>query len=126
MNECIFCKIVEGEVPSKKIYEDKKVLAFLDINPISAGHILVVPKKHSSDVFEISEKKMGDIGKVIKIVSTRVKEILKPDGIYIRQNNGKAAGQVVFHYHAHIVPVYDSSKNLSLDEVEDLLAVKES
>ncbi|MGI6423164.1 MAG: HIT family protein [Candidatus Dojkabacteria bacterium] len=126
MNECIFCKIVEGEVPSKKIYEDKKVLAFLDINPISAGHILVVPKKHSSDVFEISEKEMGDIGKVIKIVSTRVKEILKPDGIYIRQNNGEAAGQVVFHYHAHIVPVYDSSKNLSLDEVEDLLAIKES
>lgn len=107
MDNCIFCKIVNGEIPCSKVYEDENVLAFLDIQPKSAGHTLVIPKKHSENIFNIDEKNLIEVVKVVKMLSERIKERLNPTGIYTRQNNGEAVGQSVLHYHVHIIPNYD-------------------
>ena len=106
MNTCIFCKIVNGEIPSYKVYEDQDILAFLDIQPLTKGHCLVVPKKHYQDIFDIDE---GDLKKVIvgaKHISEKIKNTLKTDGIRISQSNGKAAGQDIMHFHLHVIPRY--------------------
>lgn len=104
MNDCIFCKIVNGEIPSKKIYEDEKIFAFLDINPVSTGHTLVIPKEHTLDFETISE---ADFNSVIdgakKIAKLLVKEY-NADGYTLVQNNGIA--QDVKHFHLHIIPKY--------------------
>ncbi len=110
MNDCIFCKIINGEIPSYKIYEDDDVYAFLDINPVSCGHTLVVPKEHYCDIFEIPDNLLSKINIVVKKLSSTIKEKLKCDGINVLQNNGSCAGQTVFHYHVHIQPVYVDSK----------------
>lgn len=110
MNDCIFCKIINGEIPSYKIYEDDDVYAFLDINPVSCGHTLVVPKEHYCDIFEIPDDLLSKVNIVVKKLSSRIKEKLKCDGINVLQNNGSCAGQTVFHYHVHIQPVYVDSK----------------
>src|SRR5690554_1451008 len=106
MEECIFCKIVRGEIPSKKIYEDENVYAFLDINPKSKGHTLVIPKKHSANIFEIEEDDLENIIKVVQQLAVHIKEKLDPEGMQIRQNNGEIAGQSVNHLHFHIIPKY--------------------
>lgn len=110
MNDCIFCKIVKGEIHSYKIYEDDDVYAFLDINSVSRGHTLVVPKEHYADIFEIPEDLLSKVNIVVKKLSSRIKERLECDGINILQNNGSCAGQTVLHYHVHIQPVYVDSK----------------
>ncbi len=110
MNDCIFCKIINGEIPSYKIYEDDDVYAFLDINPVSCGHTLVVPKEHYCDIFEIPDNLLSKVNIVVKKLSSTIKEKLKCDGINVLQNNGSCAGQTVFHYHVHIQPVYVDSK----------------
>lgn len=118
MNDCIFCKIVKGEIHSYKIYEDDDVYAFLDINPVSRGHTLVVPKEHYADIFEIPEDLLSKVNIVVKKLSSRIKERLECDGINILQNNGSCAGQTVLHYHVHIQPVYvDSKIDESLESV---------
>jgi len=102
--ECIFCKIIKGEIPASKIFEDKDMLCFLDILPINKGHVLVIPKKHAETVLqcdsEIWEKLMGRA----KVIVGAIKQSLNPDGINIFVNNGKAAGQEVPHLHIHVVP----------------------
>lgn len=103
---CLFCKIIDGAIPSYKIYEDADTLAFLTIGPHTKGHTLVVPKKHSSSVYDIEE---DDLYKTIlstQKVAKHIKDILKADGINIGQNNDRAAGQEVFHTHFHIIPRY--------------------
>ncbi|MCR4284237.1 MAG: HIT family protein [Parcubacteria group bacterium] len=104
MNDCIFCKIIKGEIPADKIYEDDNFLAFLDITPINLGHALLIPKNHYKDLFEIPDDTLCKIGPVIKKVAGAVKEGTKADGINIGMNNGRAAGQIVFHAHIHIMP----------------------
>ncbi|MEK7664021.1 MAG: HIT family protein [Patescibacteria group bacterium] len=104
--DCVFCKIVKDEIPSYKVYEDQDILAFLDIQPLTQGHTLVIPKKHCQDIFDIGE---SDLQKVIvsaKNVSEKIKNTLKADGIRISQSNGKAAGQDVMHFHLHVIPRY--------------------
>lgn len=118
MNDCIFCKIVKGEIHSYKIYEDDYVYAFLDINPVSRGHTLVVPKEHYADILEIPEDLLSKVNIVVKKLSSMIKERLECDGINILQNNGSCAGQTVLHYHVHIQPVYvDSKIDESLESV---------
>lgn len=117
MENCIFCKIVKNEIPSHKIYEDEDTLVFLDIQPLTKGHCLVIPKKHYQDIFDINE---NDLKKVIvsaKNISEKIKKTLKADGIRISQSNGKAAGQDIMHFHMHIIPRYKND-GISMSEVK--------
>ena len=109
MTDCIFCKIVNEEVPVKKIYEDEKTIAFLDREPLTSGHTLVIPKEHYEDIFDIPEELLKKVFVSVKKVSEILKEKLKCDGINIINSNGKVAQQDVFHYHVHVVPRYAGS-----------------
>jgi histidine triad (HIT) family protein len=104
MAGCIFCSIVRGEIPCFKVYEDEKVLAFEDINPISEGHTLVIPKRHSENLWEIPDEDLSAIHLVSKKIANAIRVTLKPSGIAALQLNGKGADQVVMHYHLHLVP----------------------
>jgi len=110
MEKCIFCKIVNGEIPSRKVYEDEKVLAFLDVNPISKGHVLIIPKKHFENIFDIDEDYLKKIITVSKKISLMVKDNLNANGINILHASGKDAQQSVFHFHIHLVPRYKDDK----------------
>jgi histidine triad (HIT) family protein len=112
MDNCIFCKIVRGEIPCFKVYEDEKVLAFEDINPISEGHTLIVPKSHAENLWEISEESLTAIHLASKKVAQAMKEVLKPTGVAALQLNGKGANQVVMHYHLHLIPRVSGSPEL--------------
>jgi histidine triad (HIT) family protein len=103
-NSCIFCKIVNGEIPSTKIYEDDNVLAFLDLSPVHKGHALIITKKHYENLFDADGKEISNIGKVLPKIVNAVKKGVNADGVVVTQNNGTAAGQVVFHVHFHIIP----------------------
>ncbi len=104
MADCIFCLIVAGKIPSTKVYEDSKVLAFLDINPVTEGHTLVVPKTHWETISQVPDAELGTIFEVVKQLATNLKEKLGADGLNIMQNNGPAAGQEIPHFHVHIIP----------------------
>src|SRR3989344_4166418 len=107
MKDCIFCRIIKGEIPSAKVFEDKDTLAFLDVNPVSKWHCLVVPKKHFQDVFDINSNDFQKIILAGKGLAKRLKEKLKADGVNLLQSNGKSAGQVIFHFHLHVIPRYN-------------------
>jgi histidine triad (HIT) family protein len=104
MENCIFCKIINKEIPCYKIYEDEFVLAFLDINPVVVGHTLVVPKKHFENIFDIEDKYLERIITVSSKISLKMKEVLGIEGINLYQANGSIAGQTVFHFHLHVLP----------------------
>lgn len=101
---CLFCKIIAREIPAQIVFEDADTLAFLDINPVNPGHTLVVPKRHSVDVFEIEENEWQGVMKTVRIVSHAIEKSLKPSGINLGMNNKSGAGQVIFHAHVHIMP----------------------
>ncbi len=107
-NNCIFCAIAAGEIPSFKVYEDDLVLAYLDINPFTRGHTLVIPKSHSEGLLDTDEKTLAETIARVKKVAAHLKAVLPCDGFNILQNNGEAAGQTVKHIHFHIVPRYGS------------------
>jgi histidine triad (HIT) family protein len=102
--DCIFCKIVAGELPSKKVYEDEKTLAFLDIHPVNAGHTLVVPKAHAKNIFEISGEDWAAVQETARTLSHKIETAVGADGINLAMNNREHAGQVVDHAHVHIIP----------------------
>lgn len=104
MEDCLFCKIVSGKVPCSKVYEDDYHLAFLDIYPANKGHTLVIPKKHYAHFSQIHPKEIGKLTEAVQKVALAVKEGCKADGINVFLNEGKAAGQVIFHAHFHVVP----------------------
>ena len=109
MEECIFCKIIKGEIPCFKIYEDDNTLAFADINPVSQGHTLVIPKRHVQDLWEISDEDLSAVHCASKKTIQAIKEVLEPTGVACIQLNGRGVNQVVMHYHLHLVPrAYDS------------------
>ncbi len=103
-DNCIFCKIVKGDIPSFTVYEDDYFKAILDIAPASPGHTLILPKKHAKDIFELQEEEAKRLYPVVKQLATRIKEAVGAEGINIIQNNGEVAGQSVGHFHIHIVP----------------------
>ncbi|MEM3373235.1 MAG: HIT family protein [Candidatus Anstonellales archaeon] len=105
-NDCIFCKIANNQIPSATVYEDDEVIAFLDIAPLTRGHTLVIPKKHYSNIHEIPYNELESLIRRVKLLSDSIKTSLNADGINIFQNNGVAAGQIVFHIHFHVVPRY--------------------
>ncbi|KPJ65541.1 MAG: hypothetical protein AMJ45_05015 [Syntrophobacter sp. DG_60] len=104
MQSCIFCKIAKGEIPAVKVYEDEKVLAFMDINPINDGHTLVIPKKHAENIFEISPEDLSEVISVAHKIARAIKNSLNPEGLTVVQLNGRVAGQVVPHFHVHLIP----------------------
>lgn len=108
-NDCVFCAIAAGEIPSFKIYEDDFVLAFLDINPFSEGHTLVIPKEHYKGLLDVPPQVLAVLLERVQKVSSHIAKALACDGFNILQNNGAAAGQTVNHIHFHIVPRMEGS-----------------
>jgi histidine triad (HIT) family protein len=125
--ECVFCKIIKGEIPCSKIYEDKEFLAFLDIKPISKGHTLVIPKHHCKNILDFPESEETDLLEFIKKVASAVVKATSADGFNLGMNNGKAAGQVIHHAHFHIIPRFNNdglhnwpNKDASKEELEQV------
>lgn len=102
--DCIFCKIIAGEIPSFRLYEDDDTFAFMDINPANEGHALVIPKEHAADVHAISDAAISATVMTAKRVAAAIEKTLSPEGINLVQANGPAAAQSVFHFHMHILP----------------------
>ena len=102
--DCLFCKIIAGEIPSDKVYEDDTVFAFLDLHPLNIGHTLVVPKAHAANLYDTPDETLSNIATVIKKLSIAIKSTQSADGINIEMNNDPAAGQIIFHAHIHIIP----------------------
>jgi histidine triad (HIT) family protein len=105
MSECVFCKIARKESPASIIYEDEQVVAFLSSRPVNVGHTLVIPKKHYGNIYDIPEEETGYLFKIVKKIAHAVKDATGTEGIRIVQNNGKVAGQMVFHLHVHVIPM---------------------
>ena len=104
MNECVFCKINRGDVSSNKVYEDDNFFAFLDINPVNLGHVLVVPKNHYENIYSAPDEILCSLGPIVKKIAIAAKNGVNADGINIIMNNNGAAGQIVPHAHFHIIP----------------------
>lgn len=102
--DCVFCKIVAGEIPSFKLFEDEATLAFMDINPASEGHALVIPKEHAPDLYAVSDEALARTSVTAKKVAAALARTLNPDGLNIVQCNGAAAAQSVMHFHVHVLP----------------------
>ncbi|MGN0852639.1 MAG: HIT family protein [Kiritimatiellia bacterium] len=112
-NDCIFCAIAAGEIPCFKVYEDDLVLAYLDVNPCSKGHTLVIPKVHTEGLLDTSADVLKELVVRVQKVAAHLKEALPCDGFNLLQNNGPVAGQSVFHLHFHIVPRYEGGPALA-------------
>ncbi len=123
MKDCVFCKVISGEFSSFKLYEDDMVMAFLDVNPHSYGHTLIIPKEHVLDYEEIDLETLNHINEVGKDIFAKLKEKLKPDSIQLVQNNGKL--QEVKHYHLHLIPRYSENKEGKENLEEVLKAIME-
>ncbi len=117
MDECIFCRIAAGEIPSKKVYEDSHSFAFLDINPRNPGHTLVIPREHAQDILSIGEEQAAELMKAIRKVAIGVQKATGAKGISISQSNGQMAGQVVPHVHFHVIPRTEAERGMGLESV---------
>lgn len=115
-NNCIFCKLANGDIPTNAIYEDDDFKVILDASPASKGHALILPKEHYANIYEIDEEVLAKASRLAKKIITHEKEILKCDGYNVVQNNGEVAGQTVFHYHMHLIPRYASDDNTNVIE----------
>ena len=118
MEDCIFCKIVKGEIPSFKVYEDDRVLAFMDINPISPGHTLIIPKNHAANLKEISDEDLAAVHRASKKVLTGIETALNATGVACVQLNGRGVNQVVMHYHLHLIPKVPEGPDLPVSKWE--------
>ena len=105
--DCIFCKIVAGDLPSQRVDEDEHTVAFMDLNPWTRGHALVVPKRHSRDLLEIEDEDLDHVAHAAKRLAQRMKDRLGCDGINLLNSCGEAAWQTVFHFHIHVIPRYE-------------------
>jgi histidine triad (HIT) family protein len=105
-DNCIFCKLANGDIPTNSIYEDEDFNVILDASPASKGHALILPKQHYANLFEIDGEVLGKAAKLAQKVITHEKAVLGCDGYNVLQNNGEAAGQTVFHFHIHLIPRY--------------------
>ena len=110
-DNCIFCKLASGEIPTNSIYEDDMFRVILDAAPASKGHALIIPKEHYANIYEIDTEAAGEAMKLAKKMAAHMTEKLKCDGFNLLQNTGEIAGQTVFHFHLHLVPRYKDMKN---------------
>jgi histidine triad (HIT) family protein len=104
---CLFCKIVAGEVPSTRVHEDERTIAFMDINPATRGHLLVVPREHFADLLEIDDEHLAACARAAKALAARMTERLGADGVNLLNSCGGPAWQTVFHFHVHVIPRYE-------------------
>ena len=109
-DNCIFCKIANGDIPSKTLYEDDECRVILDLGPATKGHALILPKNHYANLFELPENEAEHVMVVAKRMASRMMEKLQCDGFNLVQNNGETAGQTVFHFHMHLIPRYKEDK----------------
>jgi len=107
MSSCIFCEIIEGHLPAFVIYEDEHYLAILDRFPIAKGHVLIIAKRHAPNIYSLSAEEAANLMPLVQKIASLLNSKLKPDGLNVLQNNGKAAGQVVDHFHLHLIPRYE-------------------
>ena len=127
-DDCIFCRLANGDIPTNGLYEDDIVKAIFDLSPASMGHVIILTKEHFDDLFSIDEETASHVFKVATKLAKAIKEELNCEGMNILQNNGEIAGQTVFHFHMHIIPRYvgDHVKfawnqgKISEDEIKDL------
>ena len=129
---CIFCRIANGVIPSATVYEDEWFRVILDINPAAKGHALILPKKHFADIYELDQDTAGEVFVLAKRMAAVMKEALGCEGMNILQNNGEIAGQTVFHFHIHLIPRYKEDEigfhmegkgepDYSLDDVQKVI-----
>lgn len=118
MTDCLFCKIVKGEIPSTTVYENERVLAFMDINPISTGHTLIIPKTHAENLHEMTDDDLTHVILASKKVASAIRNSLAPAGVAILQLNGRGVNQEVMHYHMHVVPRGNQEKALPITSWE--------
>lgn len=128
-NNCIFCKIANGDIPSKTLYEDEEFRVILDLSPATKGHALILPKSHFKNLYELPEETAGKVMKLAKKMATTMTEKLGCDGFNVVQNNNEVAGQTVFHFHMHLIPRYeDDNQKIAWNPTEmtqdELEAVK--
>lgn len=132
VDDCIFCRIIKGEIPSKTVYEDDDYKAILDVSPASKGHVIVLPKNHAANIFEIDEKDAAGVMAAAKKVAEKLQQVFDCDGVNILQNNGEIAGQTVFHLHVHVIPRYKDDnirikwtphEDINIDDVYNELKV---
>ena len=129
MDNCIFCKIANGEIPAATLYEDENFRVILDLGPASKGHALILPKFHAANIYELPDEMAAKAMILAKKMATAMTEALKCDGFNIVQNNGECAGQTVFHFHMHLIPRYEGDGvglnwtpgNLSDEDKEEIL-----
>ena len=129
-DNCIFCKIIAGEIPSHTLYEDEKFKVILDVGPATKGHALILPKEHYANLYELPEEVAMDVMKLAKRMVKVMTEKLGCDGFNLVQNNGEVAGQTVFHFHMHLIPRYKNDgeilkynvKNFTQEELAEIRA----
>jgi len=107
MSDCVFCKIVAGQIPSTKVHEDELTLAFMDIGEVNPGHVLVAVRPHVENIYGLNDVLAAAVFRTTARVARAVKKAYSPEGVTLYQANGAAAGQTVFHFHLHLVPRYD-------------------
>ncbi|MCL2216386.1 MAG: HIT family protein [Defluviitaleaceae bacterium] len=128
MHNCIFCKISTGELSAHVLHEDELFLAILDRFPATQGHTLIIPKRHAENIFGLSDAEAAALMPLAKKIADKIQAELSPAGLNLLQNNGKAAGQVIFHFHLHLIPRYGNddvtfhhpSREASLPELEEM------
>ena len=107
-DDCIFCKIANGEIPSKTLYEDEEFRVILDLGPAAKGHALILPKEHYANLYELPDETAAKVMQLSKKMAVQMREKLQCDGFNLVQNNGEIAGQTVFHFHMHLIPRYEN------------------
>lgn len=130
MSDCVFCRIVAGQIPATRVYEDDLVLAFMDIGQVNPGHVLVAVKAHVENVYALDDAQAGALQRALVRVARAIRDAFLPQGLSVYQANGQAAGQTVFHYHVHLVPRHEGDgmalswpvKNPPRDELEKYAA----
>ncbi|PAV29293.1 HIT family protein [Virgibacillus profundi] len=111
--DCIFCKIIDGEIPSAKVFEDDKVYAFLDISQVTKGHTIVIPKEHTKNIYETPPEIAKELFARVPVIASAIKDTYKPIGMNLLNNNEAPADQSVFHLHIHIIPRYGAGDGFS-------------
>ena len=104
MSDCVFCRIVAGQIPSTKVFEDEHTLAFMDLGQVNPGHVLVAVKRHAENLYGLDDAQAAAVARTSAHVARAIRDAFKPEGLSVYQANGKAAGQTVFHYHVHLLP----------------------
>ena len=126
MSDCVFCRIVAGQIPSTRVYEDPLTVAFMDIGQVNPGHVLITVKKHAENLYELDDAQAAAVQQAAARLARAIRDAFNPQGLSVYQANGRAAGQTVFHYHVHLVPRHEADgmalswpvKNPPRDELE--------